>query len=62
MTEIEIGNVVLMASMVVGFLLMAFGWHLVPSQLKATVVAVGLMFVGWNILQYILESVIVIVK
>jgi hypothetical protein len=62
MTEIEIGNVVIMAMFAVGFLLICAGWYLVPSQLKKSVVAVGLMFVGWHVLQYIAENIIVIAK
>ena len=62
MTEIEIGNVVLMAVMLAGFGLMAGGWFLVPNQIKRSVIAVGLMFVGWQFLQYIMENIIVIAK
>jgi hypothetical protein len=62
MTEIEIGNVVIMAMFAAGFLLICAGWYLVPSQLKKSVVAVGLMFVGWHVLQYIAENIIVIAK
>lgn len=62
MTEIEIGNVVIMAMIAIGFLLVCAGWYLVPQQLKKSVVAVGLMFVGWHVLQYIAENIIVIAK
>jgi hypothetical protein len=62
MTQIEIGNIVIMAMFAIGFLLMFAGWYLVPSHIKKSVVAVGLMFVGWHVLQYIAENIIVIAK
>jgi hypothetical protein len=51
-----------MAMFAIGFLLMFAGWYLVPSHIKKSVVAVGLMFVGWHVLQYIAENIIVIAK
>ncbi len=62
MTEIEIGNVIVLALFAAGFAMIAGGWFLVPPQMKRVVVALALMFVGWCFLQFIAESIIVIAK
>lgn len=62
MQEIEIGSLSVCVALVVATLMIVFGWMGLPSKVRYTAVSCILMFVGYQILEFIATTFIVISK
>lgn len=62
MQEIEIGSLSVCVALIVATMMVLFGWLRLPSNVKYTVVSCALMFVGYQILEFIVTSFVVIAK
>lgn len=62
MTQIEIGNLAVCFAIFIASLMIFFGWAFMPTQVKATAFAAILLFVGYQIIEFVLTSFIVIAK
>ena len=56
MNEIEIGHLGATVIQFIGIALCIFGFMLVPSKVKSVAIAFAMMFVGWNIIEFIFEG------
>lgn len=62
MTEIEIGHIGATVIQFVGMALCIFGFILIPPKIKSVAIAFLMMFVGYNIIEFIFEGTFTIVK
>jgi hypothetical protein len=62
MTYIEIGNAAVCFSLFIATLMIVAGWSKMPDAAKQVAVGAILMFVGYQIIEFILTSFIVISK
>lgn len=62
MNEIEIGHVGIITIQFLATVLLVGGFWLIPSKVKSVVIACAMMFVGYQILEYILLEFITIAK
>jgi len=62
MTQIEIGNLAICFAIVIATLMIALGWAKMPVHVRATAVSAVLLFVGYQIIEFVLTSFIVIAK
>ena len=62
MTQIEIGNLMVCVAVTIAVLMIIAGWTLTPNHIRKTAIAVVLMFVGYQIFEFIAGSFVVIAK
>lgn len=62
MTEIEIGHIGATVIQFVGMALCIFGFILIPQKIKSVAIAFLMMFIGYNIIEFIFEGTFTIVK
>ena len=62
MTEIEIGNAAVCVALIVATVMILAGWSKMPDQAKQVAVAAVLMFVGYQVIEFVATSLIVIAK
>lgn len=62
MTQIEIGNAAVCMSLVIATLMIAVGWSRMPDPCKQVAVGAILMFVGYQIIEFIVTSFLVIAR
>ena len=60
METVEIGHSAVTGASIIATLLLVFGWAGVPTKYKQLIIAAGLMFVGYSILEFVLTSFITI--
>lgn len=62
MTQIEIGNLALCFAVFIATIMLFFGWNMMPQQVRTTAIAAILLFVGYQIIEFVLTAFIVIAK
>lgn len=62
MTQIEIGSAAVAVALIVGTLMAVIGWAKLPNQFKDVAIAAVLMFIGYQIVEFILTSFIAVAK
>jgi hypothetical protein len=62
MNEIEIGHLGATVIQFIGMALCIFGFIIVPSNVKTIAIAFAMMFVGWNVIEFIFDGTFTIVK
>jgi len=62
MTQIEIGSLAVCFAIFIATIMLFFGWNMMPPQVRTTAIAVILLFVGYQIIEFVLTSFIVIAK
>lgn len=62
MEQLEIGTLGTLVGTAVGTIAMTIGFFTLPKPVKTTAMSVIAMVVGWAIVEFIAESVIVIAK
>jgi hypothetical protein len=62
MTQIEIGNVAVCMALVIATLMIIIGWNRMPDACKQVAVGAVLMFIGYQIFEFVITSFIVIAK
>ena len=62
MTQIEIGNAAVCMALVVATLMIVAGWAKMPPVYKQMAVSAVLLFIGYQIIEFILTSFVVIAK
>ena len=62
MTQIEIGSAAVAVALIIGTLMAVIGWAKLPNQFKDVAIAVVLMFIGYQVVEFILTSFISVAK
>jgi len=62
MNQIEIGNAAVCMAMVIATIMIVMGWAKMPAIYKQLAVSAVLMFLGYQIIEFILTSFVVIAK
>ena len=62
MTHIEIGNLAVCFAITIATLMIAVGWAKLPVHVRTTAVSAILLFVGYQIIEFVLTSFVVIAK
>jgi hypothetical protein len=62
MNQIEIGNAAVCMAMVIATIMIVMGWAKMPTVYKQLAVSAVLMFLGYQIIEFILTSFVVIAK
>jgi anaerobic selenocysteine-containing dehydrogenase len=62
MTQIEIGNAAVCMALVVATLMIVAGWAKMPAVYKQMAVSAVLLFIGYQIIEFVLTSFVVIAK
>ena len=62
MTQIEIGNLAVCGALFVASMMIFFGWVLMPTPVRATAIAAAMMFVGYQVFEFVITSFVVIAK
>ena len=62
MTQIEIGNAAICMSLFFAALMIIAGWNRMPDACKQVAVGAILMFLGYQIFEFVITSFIVIAK
>lgn len=62
MNEIEIGHLGATVIQFIGMALCIFGFMLVPANVRTVAVAFAMMFIGWNVIEFIFEGTFTVVK
>jgi hypothetical protein len=62
MTQIEIGNAAVCMALIIATIMIITGWSKMPDIYKQLAVSAVLMFIGYQIIEFILTSFVVIAK
>ena len=60
--QYELGSMGVVVALFVAFCMLVFGFLAVPAPVRVTVVAAGVMFLGWEIVEFILQEFVVIAR
>ena len=60
--QYELGSTGVVFALFVAFCMIVFGFLAIPTPVRVTAVAVGVMFLGWQITEFILQEFIVIAR
>lgn len=62
MQEIEIGTIICMILVIIGTCMAAGGFFLIPKNVRIVAIGAALMFVGWQLVEFVGLNFIVIAK
>lgn len=62
MTQIEIGNAAVCMALIIATIMIITGWAKMPVIYKQLTISAVLMFIGYQIIEFILTSFVVIAK
>jgi hypothetical protein len=62
MTQIEIGNAAVCMALIIATIMIITGWAKMPVIYKQLAISAVLMFIGYQIIEFILTSFVVIAK
>ena len=60
--QYELGSMGIVVALFIAFAMIIFGFMAVPAPVRVTVTAAGVMFLGWEIVEFILQEFVVIAR